>query len=220
MHLPDNHESKRIDIVDQGIDGRQLTLLDDAQHRLLLRPLKSRFDIHQRQTDVLHIQQRFFDFLKFFGNDEKLHLICSGDHDFVYDDGRQEHHDEPVKDLFHAGKERLDQQKDDIERVHPDRNRNAEMLVQEQRRNIHPPCGSADLEHQTHTQSAQDPSVDCRKQDIVSHILQSRYCSEKSQKSRENDCAQYRRQGELPSQQRGSDEKHETIENQHDQRNV
>ena len=138
MHLSDDHESKRIDIVDQGIDGGQFTLLDDAKHRLLLRPLKSRFDVHQRQPDILHIQQRLFDFLKLFGNDEKLHLIRSGDHDFVYDDGRQEHHDEPVKNLFHAGKEGLDQQEDDVKRIHPHRYRNAEMLIQEQWRNVHP----------------------------------------------------------------------------------
>ena len=94
------------------------------------------------------------------------------------------------------------------------------MLVQEQRRNIHSPRGSADLEHQPHTQPAQDSSVDRRKQNVIRHVLQSGHCPEKSQKRRENDRAQDRRQRELPSQQRGSDEKHETIENQHDQRNV
>ena len=94
------------------------------------------------------------------------------------------------------------------------------MLVQEQRRNIHPARRSADLEHQPHTQPAQDSSVDRRKQNVIRHVLQSGHCPEKSQKRRENDRAQDRRQRELPSQQRGSDEKHETIKNQHDQRNV
>ncbi|MPM69272.1 hypothetical protein SDC9_116216 [bioreactor metagenome] len=94
------------------------------------------------------------------------------------------------------------------------------MLVQEQWRNIHPARGSADLEHQPHTQSAKNPSIDSRKQNVVSHVLQSGYCPEKSQKSRKNDCAQNRRQSELPTQQRGSDEKHEAVENQHDQGNI
>ena len=220
MHLSDDHESKWIDVVDQGIDGGQFTLLDDAKHRLLLHPFKGRFDIHQRQTHILHIQQRLFDFLKLFGNDEKLHLICSGDHDFVYDDGRQEHHDEPVKDLFHTGKERLDQQENDVERIHPHRNRNPDMLVQQQRRNVHPARGSADLEHQPHTQSAQDPRIDSRKQNVIRHVLQSGHCPEKSQKSRKNDRAQDRRQGELPAQQGRSEEKHQAVEDQHDQGNV
>ena len=212
MNLSDDHESGRVDFIDQGIDGRQFTLLDDAKRRLLLHPFKSRFDVHHRQPDILHKQQCLFDFLVLFGNDEKLHLICSGDHDFVDDDGCQEHHDEPVKDLFHTGKESLDQQENDVECVHPHRNRNMEMLVHQQRRNVHPARRSADLEHQTHAQAAEDTRIDGREQNIIGHSLQSRQRPEKSQKRRKNNRAQDRRQRELLAQQSGPYEKHEAIE--------
>ena len=94
------------------------------------------------------------------------------------------------------------------------------MLVQKQRRNIHPTCWSTDLKNKPDTQPAEDPCIDCRKQNIIGHVLQSGYCPEKSQKSRKNDCTQNRRQGELFAQQGGPNEKHEAVEYQHDRGNV
>ena len=220
MYLSDDHESIRIDFVDQRIDGRQFALLDDAKRRLLLDPFKSRLDVHHRQADILHKQQRLFDFRIFFRNDEKLHLIRACDHHFVDHDGRQEHHDQPVKDLFHAREGCLGQQENDVERIHPHRNRYAEMLVQQQRRNVHPTRGGADLENQPHSQSAQNARIDGRQQNIIGDVLQRRQRPEKRQERRENKRAQDRRQSELPAQQSRTDEKHEAVENQHDQGNV
>lgn len=220
VDLADDYECVRIDFVDQRIDGRQFALLDDAQRRLLLGSLVGRLDVHHRQPDILHIQQCLFDFLELFGNDEKLHLIRTGHHDFIDDDGRQEHHDEPVKDLFHIGKERLDQQENDIECVHAHRQRKLEVLVQQQRRNVHPTRGCAGPEYQTHAQPAEDARVDRRQQDIIGHVLQSLKRPEKSQKSRKYDCAHDCRQSELLPQQYRPDNKHEAVENQHDQGNV